>query len=74
MSKERVQDLARTCTEAVKAGADFQLVWHSLLNGHPLVDGIPRERIEREHRLLDIPLITGERLVFDEQSKTFSVE
>lgn len=62
------------CTEAVRAGADFQLVWRSLLNGHPLVAGIPRERSEGGRRVLDIPLVTGERLVFDEESKTFSVE
>jgi hypothetical protein len=74
MSNERPHDLARICTEAVRAGADFQIVWRTLLNGHPLVEGIPRERIEGERRLLDVPLITGERLVFDGDTKTFEVE
>ena len=74
MSTERANDLARICTEAVRAGADFQIVWRTLLNGHALVEGIPRERIEGERRLLDIPLTTGERLVFDGETKTFDVE
>jgi len=74
MSKERANDLARLCTEAARAGADFQIVWRTLLKGHPLVEGIPRERIVGERRLLDIPLITGERLVFDGNTRTFDLE
>jgi hypothetical protein len=73
MRKEGTKDLARICTEAVRAGADFHIVWHTLLKGHPLVEGIPRERLEGERRLLDIPLITGERLVFDADTKTFDL-
>lgn len=33
--------------------------------GYPLVEGIPRQRLEGTRTLLDIPLITGRRLVFD---------
>jgi hypothetical protein len=74
MAQQEANDLARTCTEAVRKGTNFPSVWYRLIKRHPLVEGIPRQRIEGERCLLDIPLITGERLVFDDDSKTFSLE
>ena len=62
MSKERATDLARQCTELVRRGNDFPTVWFILLESHVLVNGIPRQRLERNRNLLDIPLITGEQL------------
>ena len=38
-----------------------------------LVDGTLRQRFEGTGNLLDIPLITGERLEFDGDAKKFSV-
>jgi hypothetical protein len=73
MSKERANDLARLCTDVVRKGDDFPTVWHTLLKGHPLVEDIPRQRVEGNRSLLDVPLITGERLVFDADAKRFSV-
>jgi hypothetical protein len=73
MSSERANDLARLCTDAVHEGADFPAVWSKLLKGHPLIEGIPQQRLEGDRSLLDIPLITGERLVFDDDGKKFSV-
>src|SRR5260370_12173929 len=64
MSKERASDLARQCTELVRKGNDFPLVWSTLLKSHTLVGGTPRQRLERNRSLLNIPLITGERLFF----------
>ncbi len=74
MSKERASDLARHCTELVRRGKDFPQVWSTLLKTHLLVEGTPRERLERSRRLLDIPLITGEQLVFDPDVKEFRVQ
>jgi hypothetical protein len=74
MSKERANDLARTCTELVRKGKDFPTVWGTVLKGHTLVEGIPRQRLEGKRSLLDIPLITGERLVFDGDAKEFRVD
>jgi hypothetical protein len=74
MSKERANDLARKCTELVRQGKDFPTVWGAALKSHPLVNGIPRQRIEGARSLLDIPLITGEQLVFDGDAKEFRVE
>jgi len=55
-------------------GNDFTTVWSTLLRGHILVEGIPREKLERNRRLLNIPLITGEQLVFDADFKEFRVQ
>jgi hypothetical protein len=73
-SKEKASDLARQCTELVRKGNDFPTVWSTLLKGHTLVEGIPRERIEQNRSLLHIPLITGEQLVFDADVKEFRVQ
>ena len=72
--KERAGDLARTCTELARKGNDFPTIWATKLKGHPLVDGIPHQRITGTRTLLDIRLITGERLVFDGDARRFSFE
>ena len=69
----RASDLARLCTELVRGGNDFPTVWNTLLKGHALVRGLPRQRHDGGRNLLDISLITGERLVFDGDAKNFSV-
>ncbi len=74
MSKERAWDLARQCTELVRTGNDFTVVWSTLLKSHALVDGVARLRVERDRSLLDIPLVTGEQLVFDADVKEFRVQ
>ena len=74
MSNERASDLARHCTELVRKGNDFTTVWSTLLKDHTLVEGIPREKLERNRSLLRIPLVTGELLVFDPDVKEFRVQ
>jgi len=74
MSKERASDLARLCTELVRKGNDFPIVWSTLLKSHALVEGIPRQRLEHNRSLLDIPLITGEQLAVDSDVKEFRVQ
>jgi hypothetical protein len=73
MSRERANDLARTCTELVRHGQDFPTVWASVLKSHPLVEGIPRSKIEGMRPLLEVPLITGEWLVFYSDTEEFTV-
>ena len=73
MSTERANDLAQTCTELVRRGKDFPTIWATVLKCHTLVEGIPRQRLEGTRSLLEIPLITGEHLVFDADAKHFSV-
>ena len=73
MRNERAIDLARACTDLVRGGNDFPTIWGTRLKSHPLVSGMPRQRHDGTRSLLDIPLITGERLVFDGDAKKFSL-
>jgi hypothetical protein len=73
MSRERAQDLPGLCTELVRKGNDFPTVWANVLKGNALVSGIPEFRLEAKRPVLEIALVTGERLVFDGDSKKFSV-
>ena len=73
MSRERASDLARLCTDVARKGEDFPTVWHTLLKGHPLVEGIPRQKLEGNRSLLEIVLITGECLVYDGDARRFSL-
>jgi hypothetical protein len=74
MSRERAQTLAEWCTELVRKGNDFPTVWATVLKRHPLVNGIPESRFAGERGVLVIRLNTGERLLFDGESKKFSVK
>jgi hypothetical protein len=74
MSKERAQDLAELCTELVRNGNDFPTIWTTVLKGHALVNGIPESKLEGKRPVLEVRLITGERLVFDSESKKFSID
>ena len=71
---ERANHLARACTELVRKGNDFPTIWETNLKRHPLVDGIPHQRVTGTRSLLDIRLLTGERLVFDADARRFSLE
>jgi hypothetical protein len=71
---EKPSDLARNCTELARGGNDFPTIWTSRLKNHPLVVGIPHSRLVGNSSVLDIKLITGERLVFDGDARRFMVE
>jgi hypothetical protein len=73
VSNERAYDLARYCTLLVRKGNDFPTIWSTFLKTHSLVEGNPRQPLDRRRSLLDIPLITGEQLVFDAEIKEFHV-
>jgi hypothetical protein len=74
MSRERSYDLAQLCTELVRKGNDFPTVWNTVLKGNPLIDGLPLSRMQGPRPVLEIRLITAERLVFDGDAKRFSIE
>jgi hypothetical protein len=65
MSRRHTLDLARLCTQLVRKGNDFPTVWGTLLKGHSLVNGPPRQHHNGIRSVLEIHLFTGERLVFD---------
>lgn len=62
-SKGSVGELLRACEAAREEGADFPTVWDSILRRHPMVIGPPVQRIKGGEAMLEIPLITGQRLV-----------
>jgi hypothetical protein len=74
MAKERTNDLMQLCNELVRKGADFPTVWNTVLRGNAVVAGIPQSRLEGKRPVLEIWLITGERLVFDSQAREFRVK
>ena len=74
MSEHQARDLALMCTELVRKGNDFPAVWTTVLKRHPLVNGIPESKLQGNRPTLEIRLITGERLVFDSDSKKFSLK
>ena len=76
MPTERANDLAHQCTELVRRGTDFSTVWSALLKNHTLVERIPAPGLEHEHdrHLLNIPLVTGELLIFDAEVREFRVQ
>lgn len=69
MSNERARDLAVLCTELVRKGEDFPTVWATVLKGHALVNGIPESKLEGSRPVLEIKLITGERLCSTAKAK-----
>jgi hypothetical protein len=74
MFNETATDLAQACTELARKGKNFPTIWAAKLKRHALVEGIPRQRFVGTRSLLDIPLVTGDKLVFDEAVKQFNVE
>jgi hypothetical protein len=73
MPKQRAYDLAQECTKLVRRGNDFPNIWTTMLKRHPLVDGIPQSKIVGGRAVLEIRLITGERLLFDGDARRFSL-
>jgi hypothetical protein len=70
---EKAIELARLCTDTVRNGITFPTVWSTVLNGHPLVEGIPRHRFSGNPNLLVIPLVTRQQLEYDADAKEFRV-
>ncbi len=66
--------LIEQCTEAARRGADFPTIWHSVLKKARLVAGIPRQRMAGTASVLEIPLTTGQSIIYDGDCKRFSLE
>ena len=63
--------LTAACLAAADTGADFPTVWQTILKGHPDVAGPPIQRMEGSTALLEIPLVTGERIVVGPGAKDY---
>jgi hypothetical protein len=67
-------ELVRKCAQALGQGADFPTIWHTVLKGHELVGGIPRQRFEGSRSLLEIPLVNGYCVVYEAETREFSLQ
>jgi hypothetical protein len=74
MANETTSNLAHRCTELVRAGKDFPTIWNTVLKGHQLLAGVPRQRMDGKRTLLEVWLVTGQRLVFDGDAREFRLE
>jgi hypothetical protein len=72
MNETSTQLLSR-CLMASRNGSDFPSIWHSVLKGHMLVVGPPVNSVRAGHITLEVPLITGQRLLFDSSSSELSL-
>jgi hypothetical protein len=68
-------DLLRACTADIHSGTDFPTIWNAILKRHPLVVGPPVQTMDdgRLRPVIEIFLITGQRLIFDSASNQFSL-
>jgi hypothetical protein len=71
--KQTSGELLTRCLAASRNGADFPAIWHSVLKGHTLVVGPPVNSVRAGHITLEVPLITGQRLVFDSNSSELAL-
>jgi hypothetical protein len=60
---DRARALLEACTAARDGGADFPTIWREILMAHPLVGGFPVQRTHAGEPVLEVPLVTGQRLV-----------
>jgi hypothetical protein len=76
--KGRAQDssltLLQRCISAQRDGADFPAIWSLILKNHPLVAGLPNNSVKAGRIRLEVPLITGQRLVCDAASGEFTLD
>lgn len=56
--------LLDACNRHRREGHDFPTIWWDIIQGHPIVAGIPVQAMEGALPVLDIRLRTGETLRF----------
>jgi hypothetical protein len=64
-------DLMQACNAARDTGADFPTIWETVLKRHPLVATVPVQGTTDHGPVLEVPLITGQKILF--QSTGFSI-
>ncbi len=69
---ETSSELLARCATAIQS-SDFPTVWQTVLRGHRLVAGAPLQHMQGGEAQLRIPLLTGQFLVFNSDSKRFSI-
>jgi len=62
-------ELIRQCNNALGTGIDFPTLWHEVSKPHPLVIGVPVQRMEGNRPCLEVSLLRGDWLVLDLDAK-----
>ena len=73
MSASTARDLIRECEDASRSGADFPTIWHTIIKRHPLVRGVPIQRLNGSGTFLEVPLITGQTLIVEVDGRRFRI-
>lgn len=60
--------LLDACNAARRQGADFPTIWWQTIEPNPMVAGLPVQQLDGDQPVLDIPLLTGQRLRFGRDS------
>lgn len=60
---DEASKLLQSCNAARRSGADFPRIWHEILKNSSLVAGSPTQRIDENGPVLEVRLITGQRIV-----------
>jgi hypothetical protein len=66
-------ELLTKCNDAMRGGIDFPTLWHTIIKPHPTVAGVPVQRWDGHRTYLEIPLLRGDSLVVDMESRTVSL-
>jgi len=67
------EQLVAACVAAAEKGADFPTVWRTVLKRHLFVTGLPMQRMIGERALLEVHLISGERIVVGPGPRDYAV-
>jgi hypothetical protein len=67
------QELVMKCNDALRSGADFPTLWHTIIKSHPTVAGVPVQRWDGRRTYLEIPLLRGDCIIVDMEGRTVSL-
>ena len=68
---DNAKELMQACNSARQLGSDFPTIWQTILKKHFLVAGSPIQGMNGDGPTLEVPLLTGRRLIFG--TKGFSL-
>jgi CDGSH iron-sulfur domain-containing protein 3 len=70
---DTTHELLLACNEAARAGLDFPTVWNTLLAKHRSVIGPPIQSFGERGPLLEIRLISGQRIVYHSEANEYTM-
>lgn len=61
---DSAKELLQACNSARQLGSVFPTIWQQILKKHTFVAGMPIQGMNGEGPTLEVPLLTGQRLIF----------